>query len=588
MEEFIQKQSILHISAESETNKLLASWRLVKYYARKRAKITLQSALYRWSHNISAIVSKGAKGNKLIANKGILLTNADARRIENRNLKFKAFLFRTKRCYKRMKVRNNDIVPAFDNNAREHGNQPKKQSSPIIQRCRKANEDYQIDLVFPDVFMKKVRINSKVRVEAPLNFKFVSMWFNDLFKKHAYIKTRTIFDLDHVIGMDDFASTAIDDTVENFIESVLNIDKLDAMPHYLVKTPVQHNIKLLDHGLKYENELNASAHYPLWEKSCAFVRQYRCKVSNLFRLGLICLELLTRTPHNFTVNMSAYQERRRDTIIRTLLQAILCRLCLYILDFHHGFLHDGEKVVSKPISSFRSEFQINSAKEQFIHFFEPMIKGAYASPELQEAVVVRDVKPFGVHTRSFIAQKENPYRMSPNDSYIYSTTDPNDHAVLYKVEYKNSIESCPMEMYEKIRFNIVGRSYIYAAKPGTEKHVRYVKCFPNVTNMIQRSFYIWKNASSVDFYTRMKQKTSENAKLIRYNLKPACDMSKFETIGLKVATRYVQSAFNVKAISTAAKSLQNDIAHLSEKLNSSTKSVRNLMDVMHSNNKPEQ
>ena len=63
---------------------------------------------------------------------------------------------------------------------------------------------------------------------------------------------------------------------------------------------------------------------------------------------------------------------------------------------------------------------------------------------------------------------------------------------IYKVQYKNPIESCPKEMHEKIRFNIVGRSYIDTVNPGTENHLQYVKCFPNVKNMMQRSFLFGK------------------------------------------------------------------------------------------------
>ena len=66
MEEYIQKQSISHISAVSETNKLLASWRLAQYFARKEKK-TLQVALYRWSRITGAMMmSKGAGKNKVI------------------------------------------------------------------------------------------------------------------------------------------------------------------------------------------------------------------------------------------------------------------------------------------------------------------------------------------------------------------------------------------------------------------------------------------------------------------------------------------------------------------------------------------
>ena len=86
--------------------------------------------------------------------------------------------------------------------------------------------------------------------------------------------------------------------------------------------------------------------------------------------------------------------------------------------------------------------------------------------------------------------------------------------------------------------------------------------------MIQRSFYIWKNATSKYFYARVKQETIENSNLIRYNLKPSFDMLKFETKGLKLATKYVQSAFDEKTIEKASKSLQKDIAQLSQKLNS--------------------
>ena len=562
MEEFLQKKSASYISAVSETNKLLASWRLAQYYGRKEKK-TLQLALYRWNRIIgSMMMSKDTKQNKRIEDNVFLETATDAKKIENRNLKFKAFLFRTKRCYKNLKDRDKDLMQSsnFRINSIKRGN-----------RNRRANEDFQINLAFPDVFMKKVRINSKVRIDAPLNFKFVCLWVNGLFKKHAYIKTKTIFDLGHAISENDFTYTKIDNTVENFIENVLHLDKLDVMPYYLVKTPVQHNIKLIDHGLKYENELNASSYYPLWEKSCAFVQQYKCQVPNLFRLGLICLELLTRAPLNFTVNISAYQERHRDTVIRALLQAILCRICLCILNLRNDIRTDGDKLVSKPITNFKSESQVYSAKEHFFHYFEPMVKNAHASPELQQAIVVRDVKPFRIHNRFSIAQKDTPKRINLDNAYIYSTTDPDDHATLYKVQYKNPIESCPKEMHEKIRFNIVGRSYIDSVNPGTENHLQYVKCFPNVKNMMQRSFFIWKNATLKNFYARVKQETLENANLIRYNLKPSCDMLKFKTKGLKLATKYVQRAFHVKTIDKASKSLQKDIAELSQKLNSLSK-----------------
>ena len=89
--------------------------------------------------------------------------------------------------------------------------------------------------------------------------------------------------------------------------------------------------------------------------------------------------------------------------------------------------------------------------------------------------------------------------------------------------------------------------------------------------MMQRSFFIWKNATLKNFYARVKQETLENANLIRYNLKPSCDMLKFKTKGLKLATKYVQRAFHVKTIDKASKSLQKDIAELSQKLNSLSK-----------------
>ena len=120
------------------------------------------------------MMSKDAKQNKRIENNVFLETATDAKKIENRNLKFKAFLFRTKRCYKNLKDRDKDLMQSsnFRINPIKRGN-----------RNRRANEDFQINLAFPDVFMKKVRINSKVRIDAPLNFKFVSLWVNGLFKK---------------------------------------------------------------------------------------------------------------------------------------------------------------------------------------------------------------------------------------------------------------------------------------------------------------------------------------------------------------------------------------------------------------------
>ena len=165
MEEFLQKKSASYISAVSETNKLLASWRLAQYYGRKEKK-TLQLALYRWNRIIgSMMMSKDTKQNKRIEDNVFLETATDAKKIENRNLKFKAFLFRTKRCYKNLKDRDKDLMQSsnFRINSIKRGN-----------RNRRANEDFQINLAFPDVFMKKVRINSKVRIDAPLNFKFVS------------------------------------------------------------------------------------------------------------------------------------------------------------------------------------------------------------------------------------------------------------------------------------------------------------------------------------------------------------------------------------------------------------------------------
>ena len=47
---------------------------------------------------------------------------------------------------------------------------------------------------------------------------------------------------------------------------------------------------------------------------------------------------------------------------------------------------------------------------------------------------------------------------------------------------------------------------------------------------------------------------------------------------LKLATKYVQRAFHVKTIDKASKSLQKDIAELSQKLNSLASRRRNLID----------
>ena len=140
------KKSTSYISAVSETNKLLASWRLAQYYGRKEKK-TLQLAL------IDGIVSLARWWWAKIRKQQTLKITCFWRRLQmpknrNRNLKFKAFLFRTKRCYKNLKDRDKDLMQSsnFRINSIKRGN-----------RNRRANEDFQINLAFPDIFMKKLK-----------------------------------------------------------------------------------------------------------------------------------------------------------------------------------------------------------------------------------------------------------------------------------------------------------------------------------------------------------------------------------------------------------------------------------------------
>ena len=108
-----------------------------------------------------------------------------------------------------------------------------------------------------------------------------------------------------------------------------------------------------------------------------------------------------------------------------------------------------DKLVSKPITNFKSESQVYSAKELFFPLLRANGKECARFSRIAASHSSKRRQAVWIHNRFSIAQKDTPKRINLDNAYIYSTTDPDDHATLYKVQYKNPIESCPRKCTKK-------------------------------------------------------------------------------------------------------------------------------------------
>eukprot|EP00943_MAST-04B_sp_MAST-4B-sp1_P002957 g2957.t1 len=551
IERVAHKVCFEHIHRRSKKNKISASLILLKHYSKQKYRNYLKQSLYTWRQNCIEVHCSIAKTSNKMYNSNLMsdiLKNKMEKKQDyfvkeklekqQRVNRFKDFLLRTKRCYKR-ETRDDsiDILDGQDTNTisttnKNHNSRTKNRS--IFLNTTFQTSD-QLNFSFPNVYMKKMKLRAKVNVNSILNHKMLFKWFDNLFLINANVKRGGLFQSADFIFEDEARSKNV---INMFADEILDhkdtiLIDVESMSHYLVKTPLKYNLKLIHHGISSHasnaKDDNHASYHPLWIYTCNFAMKFNNNIPDLFRLALMCLAITTKLPGKHVIEQPGSFEYHRTLIINALFQSLLCKICLIIIDNHH-YRNEPEtkrrKITSKALpykikTTFENKKHLFRAKNKFCKYMKYMLQQAEISPKLQEAEIVQAVKPFANPKHIPVQQEILKGGMVVDDTYLYSENDKTNNMILYKVEYLSKINVCP-NLMDELRFNYVSSSYF--TNDINNNSVYFVKCFPNAKNMIFRSFSKWRNATDKCIINSLRKKLLSNIDTLSNEINPTADL----------------------------------------------------------------
>ena len=235
-----------YINSQKRKEKISASIILLKYYVKQQCRNTLKHTMHIWKHNCTKIKCSIAKTSNTMYNSSIMndilrkkmekkQDNIVKERMEKRqrNIRFKAFLFRTKRIYrKRIKEsseKRNKKPPSSRFQKSQRGGRLKIRSNYFTRQLQgnefqgsKSSDEFRLDLLFPDVYMKKMKIKAKVKIQSVINLKTLLKWVDNLFVHNSHVKRGRLFELFVFTNEDIQTKPKHENIVKKFTDEIIN------------------------------------------------------------------------------------------------------------------------------------------------------------------------------------------------------------------------------------------------------------------------------------------------------------------------------------------------------------------------------